>query len=95
MDELSKQNTEALLKRHGWTLLCVSPFEILHEQTHSKATGIAAHAIVSDLSDTENENSPRMILKKAIRLLREAQDAQSFTKVALATGELSQLYSRL
>ena len=37
---------EELLKKHGWTLECESPFEIRHEESGSFATNLAAKYVL-------------------------------------------------
>lgn len=43
-------NKELLKKfeKYGWIVECESPLEIYHEETNSKATGVAAQIIIDD-----------------------------------------------
>lgn len=49
-------NSEQILEQNGWIIECESPFEILHEETGSVATGIAAD-IILDYYKTEQEDN--------------------------------------
>lgn len=45
MDQLDAR----LLELNGWDVECESPFEIYHQETNSKATGMAARIVLQDL----------------------------------------------
>jgi hypothetical protein len=40
---------EELLAQNGWIVECENPFELWHEETNSKATGIAADLVLTSL----------------------------------------------
>lgn len=52
--KIRKLNTdEAVLERHGWEIVCQSPFEIRHKEDGSFATGSAAHTVLAVLREGE------------------------------------------
>jgi hypothetical protein len=48
-----QEQQEKLLARHGWVLVCLSPFEIQHTETGSFATGCAAEIILESFPPLE------------------------------------------
>jgi hypothetical protein len=42
-------NVNEILKKAGWEIECISPFEIRHSESGSFATGLAAYAVAENL----------------------------------------------
>lgn len=46
-----KPGDRELLERNGWTLDCMSPFELSHDESESVATGWAAEIVMEYLRE--------------------------------------------
>lgn len=55
---------EELLKKHGWEIHCVSPFDIFHPETGSSASRLGADAVIRYLRDEEDDFIERLYLIK-------------------------------
>lgn len=53
---------ENLLARHGWTVECLRPFEIRHEESGSFATHLGAQAVISELIVDEFQKHPPKLI---------------------------------
>lgn len=78
-----------LLKKNGWEVECMSPFEIRYKDGGAFATGLAAEIVLYDLKKENNE------AKKTIKALKKLNAIELEPLYTEAMFEVNNEYNKL
>lgn len=70
---MKKLTDEQLLEKHGWTLVCRSPYEVTHFDG-SSASGYPARLLVDDLRMQETEETIELTAEEIRTLMSDVSN---------------------